>query len=138
MREIKFRAKTLEGRVIYFNLHNSHLSGDDDVFYVCGIPCSVGSEQLFTGYRDKAGTEIYEGDIIRYNYHLKEPDTDFVMEVVYDIREMKSDEDSFFNVGFIIRALEQGEYWYTDMPDLPDTQVIGNIYENPELMNLSP
>ena len=49
MREIKFRAKTLEGDLIYFDLHESQISGDSDVFYVCrqevyctfNTPCEV-------------------------------------------------------------------------------------------------
>jgi len=63
----RFRATSLEGELIYFDLHESKMSGDSDVFYVNGIPCQVGTEQQFTGATDKNGKKSFENDIIKWD-----------------------------------------------------------------------
>ncbi len=65
MREHKYRAQSLSGELIYFELHESQLSGDPDVFYVKGIPCKTGTEQDCCNLKDRKNQEIYEGDMIR-------------------------------------------------------------------------
>lgn len=65
-----------------------------------------------TGLLDKNGVEIYESDIITWKTHLM-PDS---------VREVKYDEKSTsYNIP---RAY----------PVDPEIEVIGNIYENPELL----
>jgi uncharacterized phage protein (TIGR01671 family) len=136
MRPIKFRVVDLKTKkVIYYSdeccLGNAidHYEGDPDNTLL----------QQFTGLLDKNGEEIYEGDILRYNYQLNEPgrkDTDFFGEVIYDSRAIRCSELDAYHVGFILRGYDETfeEYWYTDMPDMEDVEVIGNIYENPELL----
>ena len=91
----------------------------------------------FTGLKDKNGKEIYEGDVVRYNYQLKSkifPSIDLFGEVVFDIRTFDTGYAMSRHVGFILRGVDHGEYWYTDIPGIEDVEVIGNIYENPELL----
>lgn len=117
MREIKFRAKTLEEGLIYFDLHESQLSGDPDmVFYVRGTPCKVGTEQEYAGHHDKSGREIYEGDIVKVS-GFSEP-----MDVYF--------KDGYFGWGKEHRGMYSFDPFGTE-----DLEVIGNIYEHSCLLD---
>lgn len=74
----------------------------------------------FTGLHDKNGKEIYEGDIISNGYEKC---------IVVWVKEY---------TGFMLKLINK-EYedkeWTNPMIDLrKDEEVIGNIYENPELL----
>lgn len=95
----------------------------------------------FTGLTDKNGKEIYEGDV------LLVPDEDVVpvtdegqgpIEECPHIVQVTFKEGEF---GFLIKATDYGETgWFTfrtwrDVTDPADIEVIGNIYENPNLID---
>ena len=70
----------------------------------------------FTGLKDKNGKEIYEGDIVK-NF----------AENFYVIK--------WFSKGFEMGSTKaKGRYWCTTNDDWNCCEVIGNIYENPELL----
>ena len=73
--------------------------------------------QQFTGLLDKQGKEIYEGDILKYK---RENEWDMKPEraVCY-----------FDNGGFWARAKPHSLLYH-----LTDFEVIGNVWENPELL----
>lgn len=99
----------------------------------------------FIGIKDKNGVEIFEGDVLRYNYHIvyeeswkgSRENRDFFGIVEYHDKILKigyeSDETRF--VGFILCGCkETDEEYFTTIPQLEDIEVIGNIYENPEFL----
>lgn len=72
--------------------------------------------QLFTGRFDDYGREIYEGDILRLgSNNLK-------AEVFYSLEEF-----------CFICKYPWGNFAY--LPDFKNVEVIGNIFENPNLLN---
>jgi hypothetical protein len=77
----------------------------------------------FTGLKDKNGKEIYEGDILRFKGFSKGKPSE-IAAVHWDERqaayELNMTDNSF--TGF-----------YCDRADT--SEVIGNIYQNPELLN---
>ena len=119
MREIKFRAWNCETKQFdpcFYLL----TEGDGVTNKIIGIEDDNGNEQLieegeviieqFTGLHDKNGKEIYEGDIVKW----VNGDT---LLVHY------SDIDSRFMAGE--NSMTKG--------DAMGSEVIGNIYENPDL-----
>ena len=99
------------------------------------IPNSTDKVVLFTGLHDKHGKEIYEGDILLIPVYptnsnpLGEPDMG-VVEVVagafgWRYLDYKGERTGEFN-SFLS--------WNGESKTLAEEEVIGNVYENPELI----
>lgn len=76
-----------------------------------------------TGLKDKNGTLIYEGDIVKFNF-----DTDEIKAVVsWDDKEL---------IGFYLNTTDYFKDKYVTDYDFykNDYELIGNIYENPKLI----
>jgi uncharacterized phage protein (TIGR01671 family) len=89
--------------------------------------------QQFTGLLDKNGTEIYEGDLLRYPGHP-------VNFTAYEVFFHDGDANWDYNIGFSIgRTHHHGNIAGGYIPSFkPKTtrqmEVIGNVHQNPELL----
>ena len=135
MREIKFRAwsKLLNKMLSHEDL-NKTLKNLTKIEYIAGIFLPLNSDvevMQYTGLKDSNGNEIYEGDIVEF---LDE-------EVNYSHCGVEYDE--FINIGKVIFSHDELMGWdiTNRNMDLEEVwhyreyiKVIGNIYENPELL----
>jgi|GEM_PF-281559 len=157
MREIKFRLRIGNEIVGYeqwyigdgSNSHWEYLKINDIVWRPTYIYHT--KKDQFIGLLDKNGKEIYEGDIVKWQPHTIEE----MNELFYDEPESQRDEivPSFGYViwkeaGFVIETINEGyeKFKEGDIFELNfygyegkefswhNLEVIGNIYENPELL----
>lgn len=105
-REIKFRAWDKENKKM------AQVSRID--FGPGGIKYLIDDSVLleYTGLHDKNGREIYEGDVVKNEYGK-------VMEVQYDPRSA---------------AFGVGDYYFGTIGSGKTLEVIGNIFENTEML----
>lgn len=128
MRTIKFRGKRIDGEWVYGSLvavggmtETYWILESDGIFRDGIIPESAGQ---WTGLVDKHGKEIYEGDIVKCVSRLDMAH----MIVLFEEGEFRmvlcEDYDSYTTgMGFYaLRCFEK--------------EVIGNIHDNPELMEV--
>lgn len=79
--------------------------------------------QLFAELTDKSGVEIYEGDIVDVRMNKSKNDA---MDSNIGIRDI-----AWQNGGLFLRDYSNSLAWQCENFDI---EVIGNIYENPELL----
>lgn len=138
MREILFRGQTrrygekvklngekIKSNWVYGGIFPQNGDGDFAIIYqqeptVEKYPVYADTVGQYTGMKDKNGKKIFEGDIIDFS---DRSDDDGYGIVQYDAEETK--------FGFVYDNYCEGlgqRYWSTNV------EVIGNIYDNPELL----
>ena len=110
MREIKFRA--WNGKRILDDFCVSCRSGKAEV----RGEVFDWTLMQYTGLKDKNGKEIYEGDVVKSDWYNDE-------------QRITGARVIFTSGCFTCIGLKHKLYLY------PELEVIGNIYENPELIN---
>lgn len=122
----KFRAWTEEGKVMYYDVYpfkdDTLLLSYDEIAFD-EVPASDFILMQSTGLKDKSGKEIFEGDVVRYECCFES----YVEEVIYD--------DKHCNFGTIDKDEKTFSFdaLISDF-DVDCFEVVGNIYENPELL----
>ena len=120
-RVIKFRVwNSAENRMSYFDLNTSKGCSRLSIDF-----CNEDYTELmqFTGLKAKNGKEIFEGDIVEISFGLNERiGTVQFIEGSFEIGNSTNDK------------LCERKFWFRAIRD-EVIKVIGNIYENPELLN---
>jgi uncharacterized phage protein (TIGR01671 family) len=139
MRKISFRAWDKEERRMWLNVQNAydtlgkHCEHDDcDCFFEPESFCGVLENERyvvmqFTGLLDRNGKQIYEGDILRY------PLEEEIISIRWDTTGANWQFDTH-------KAFDDGVgrgNWDFKSGIAKNSEVIGNVFENPELLTNS-
>ena len=149
-REIKFRGRRTDngewvsGYLIEYNVIRAKgiAVGTVNMSCECEVRCNgyrVISETVgqFTGLPDKNGKEIYEGDIVRWDYCSNgeywrlavveiNPDIRFNCAPISKIGDIENSTTNIFHYG---------NFAYTDTEN--HLEIIGNVYNNPKFLTKS-
>lgn len=122
MREHKYRAwDKKQKKWLGPNLHMSVTDGC--LWWQFGYGCEILSVEERenielvedTGLKDENGKEIYEGDILR------------IFDRNYEVKIIETDSKMYIEYGYPDEHNGPCNFW---------SEIIGNIYENPELMEV--
>lgn len=158
MRELKFRAWSKSEKKMIYNIHtefeerielgidcfSDYLRNDDFIV------------EQYTGLKDADGKEIYERDIVEYVFNVREAEVSAIGEVcffenqgVYGMKNVKYNNQGlrrlcdieneragevFCSSGYDNTGEDQtlifADYYFVE----DDMEILGNIHENPELL----
>jgi uncharacterized phage protein (TIGR01671 family) len=106
--------------VTAFNCYGEEIDFKDDRFII----------QQYTGLKDSKGVEIYEGDILRHEFYPH--NKNFVMKwnvLSWELFDTKEYDGEYIESAVTFDVENDKNRWVAD-----ELEVIGNIFENPELL----
>ena len=131
MREIKFRGMNFCEKWVYGDLRHDRMCMPDgklqEYISVCGEPVFPKCVGQYTGLKDAKGKEIYEGDILLYRL----PENMIALN--------NSDKSVvFYGHGMFLVSHGKIEFSVNQVLGVhgDDAVVIGNVYDNPELLEV--
>lgn len=140
-REIKFRAwHKVKNIMVYDNEDDTYGYWDGCRNSNVGMINTILNSQYYkeykfmqyTGLRDKNGKEIYEGDIVKITEKEK-----ISKHKVISMKPIIADiewSEEYLTYTLITTSVKDAFESLTDYLDECDIEVIGNIYDNPELL----
>lgn len=127
MREIKFRA--WNGRAMEYGGFSIHATGKIEPMDALTSVTEESPIMQYTGLKDKNGVEIYEGDILRMPVDSL---ADNALDIVVEYGEHETP------IGWYGRYIHRrNEHCHINSAISYTSRVIGNIHENPELLEAS-
>lgn len=121
MKEILFRGRTASGKWFYGNYEHYHKPEKNlisDIYTREPQDVLLETVGLFTGLTDKNGKKVFEGDIVRWNINFAIVYQDCQFALKKDIEQVP--------IALTLASFNNGEL-----------EVIGNVFDNPELMRQS-
>jgi uncharacterized phage protein (TIGR01671 family) len=131
MREIEFRGKRLnDGQWVFGQLTTPHKNPNiwpsvSGAHLPTGYPVDPATIGQFTGLRDKNGAKIFEGDVL---HHIWQSGGGETLETVSEVK--------FSNGSFIADDHKRADFilFLHVNKDWATVEVIGNVYDNPDLI----
>lgn len=121
MRDIKFRAWLPKANTMVYEIEK-----DDDL---ADIIADKGNKYIlmqYTGLEDKNGVEIYEGDILEYTF------TDYKGKKLWKEKYILKENISGWEMRNITKPRR-----HRSLSLVKNYEVVGNIYDNPDLLKKS-
>jgi uncharacterized phage protein (TIGR01671 family) len=143
-KELKFRAWTdnlKNGGEMYYQQKDQYFN---PLFSPAGYGLLNPSLKFmqFTGLKDKNGIEVYEGDIISTPHFFNWKITGYEKRKVFfkdGAFGVKENEHGFIALKSLFKGIESSKTYISNYGEIyrefePMFEVIGNIYQNPELL----
>ncbi|EGX8273622.1 hypothetical protein JG303_001139 [Listeria monocytogenes] len=140
MRAIEFRGQNINGHWAHGNLAiikekldraeiGTYISNSAGAPFAYQVrPETIGQ---YTGLKDKNGKKIFEGDIVAFSeddFHVFNSQVEYFSEDGYPAFDIKVPSDYYF---------DSNVFSEVSMSGLHEIEVIGNIHENPELLEVA-